>query len=564
MFPESIFAIRHILLAIHLLGLFLGPPGVSANDLVLTVTEQEWLAAHPLIRIGPDPDAAPFEWFTPEGEYKGMAADYVRLIEEKLGVAFEIVHARDWTQVLEMVRNGEIDVLSAVAVSPQREQYLVFTEPHITVPGVVISSKDFNSIEELYGHKVAVVANYVWDDLITHHEVDVRLLRVEDTLTGLELASLGAIDAMVSDLASLTHLIREQGFVNLRIVSYIDPVLELGLAVRKDWPQLRAILDKALASIGSAEREALRAGWLKLEDRSFWNNPVIWYSAGGGLLTFLLILGGFGLWNRTLKRQVEVRTRELQDAQMKLIQAEKMESIGQLAAGVAHEVKNPLAIIQMGVDYLSSETGQDEVTGEVIRDIDDAVRRADSVIRGLLDFSRDKQLERTHGNINAVIDGSLRLVGHEMRQRNIEVKPHLATDLPDLELDANKLQQVLINLFMNAAHAMERDGELVVVSQLKTLHSRDELSRDHDQRFNKGDTVVWVEVRDSGPGINEADRNRIFDPFYTTKPVGEGTGLGLSVSRNIISLHQGSIDIRNRTEGGAVVTLMFRLNKGEQ
>ena len=563
MFPESIFAIRHILLAIHLLGLFLGPPGVSANDLVLTVTEQEWLAAHPLIRIGPDPDAAPFEWFTPEGEYKGMAADYVRLIEEKLGVAFEIVHARDWTQVLEMVRNGEIDVLSAVAVSPQREQYLVFAEPHITVPGVVISSKDFNSIEELYGHKVAVVANYVWDDLITHHEVDVRLLRVEDTLTGLELASLGAIDAMVSDLASLTYLIREQGIVNLRIVSYIDPVLELGLAVRKDWPQLRAILDKALASIGSAEREALRAGWLKLEDRSFWNNPVIWYSAGGGLLTFLLILGGFGLWNRTLKRQVEVRTRELQDAQMKLIQAEKMESIGQLAAGVAHEVKNPLAIIQMGVDYLSSETGQDEVTGEVIRDIDDAVRRADSVIRGLLDFSRDKQLERTHGNINAVIDGSLRLVGHEMRQRNIEVKPHLATDLPDLELDANKLQQVLINLFMNAAHAMERDGELVVISQLKTLHSRDELSRDHDQRFNKGDTVVWVEVRDSGPGINEADRNRIFDPFYTTKPVGEGTGLGLSVSRNIISLHQGSIDIHNRPEGGAVVTLMFRLNKGE-
>ncbi|MEA2094082.1 MAG: transporter substrate-binding domain-containing protein, partial [Pseudomonadota bacterium] len=98
MFPESIFAIRHILFVIHLLGLFLGPIGVSANDLVLTVTEQEWLAEHPLIRIGPDPDAAPFEWFTPEGEYKGMAADYVRLIEEKLGVAFEIVHARDWTQ----------------------------------------------------------------------------------------------------------------------------------------------------------------------------------------------------------------------------------------------------------------------------------------------------------------------------------------------------------------------------------------------------------------------------------------------------------------------------------
>ena len=563
MFPESILAVRHILFAVVLLGLLPEPAGASANELVLTAAEQEWLAAHPLIRIGPDPDAAPFEWFSRKGEYQGMAADYIHLIEQRLGITFEIVHASGWSQVLEMLRDGEIDVLPAAAVSPQREEYLLFTEPHITVPGVIISSMDFNSIEELTGHKVGVVADYVWDDLLTHHAVDVRLLRVEHTQDGLELVSLGAIDAMVSDLASVTYLVRKQGFTNLRIVSYIDPVLELGLAVRKDWPELRAILDKALASISSAEREVLRAGWLKLEDRNSWNNPLIWYSGAGVLLGFLLILGGFGLWNRTLKQRVEVRTRELQDAQMQLMQAEKMESIGQLAAGVAHEVKNPLAIIQMGADYLSNVTGQDEVAGAVIRDIDAAVQRADTVIRGLLDFSRDKQLECTHGNINTVIDSSLRLVGHEMRQRNIEVKPHLASDLPALDLDANKLQQVLINLFMNAAHAMERGGELVVVSQLKTLHNSDELSRDHDRHFEKGDSVVWVEVRDSGPGIREDDRKRIFDPFYTTKPVGEGTGLGLSVSRNIISLHHGSIDIRNHPAGGAIVTMMFRPNQGE-
>ncbi len=248
---------------------------------------------------------------------------------------------------------------------------------------------------------------------------------------------------------------------------------------------------------------------------------------------------------------------------MKLMQAEKMESIGRLAAGVAHEVKNPLAIIQMGADFLSQELAQDETAGEVIKDIDDAVQRADTVIRGLLDFSRDKKLERIAGSINEVIRDSLRLVGHEMRNRQIEVKTRLADDLPELDLDAGKLQQVLINLFMNAAHAMERDGKLEVTTQLKVLNDETDLSRDNENRFKQGDKVLWVEVRDNGPGIIDQDRKKIFDPFYTTKPVGEGTGLGLSVSRNIINLHQGSIDIRNHQQGGASVVMMFQLNRGE-
>ena len=181
----------------------------------------------------------------------------------------------------------------------------------------------------------------------------------------------------------------------------------------------------------------------------------------------------------------------------------------------------------------------------------------------MLDFSRDKELLLKPGNINEIVERSLHLVGHEMRQRNIAVKSDLAGDLPDIDLDANKLQQVLINLFMNSAHAMERQGELIVCSSLKTLASNTDLAGDHDNRFKTGERVLWLEVMDNGPGIREQDRARIFDPFYTTKPVGEGTGLGLSVSRNIINLHRGSIDIRNRPEGGAAVVMMFKLNTGD-
>ena len=266
--------------------------------------------------------------------------------------------------------------------------------------------------------------------------------------------------------------------------------------------------------------------------------------------------------NRALEHKVEARTRELQDAQKQLIQAEKMESIGRLAAGVAHEVKNPLAIIQMGADFLSQEMPANETIDEVINDIHDAVRRADIVIKGLLDFSRDKELELVAGNINEVIESSLHLVAHEMRQRNIEVRSELAEELPAINLDANKLQQVLINLFMNSAHAIEREGTLIVTSRLRTLDSSTDLAYDHENRFKLGEKVLWVEVEDTGTGITDEASVKIFDPFYTTKPVGEGTGLGLSVSQNIIKLHEGSIDLHNRKQGGAAVVMMFKLSGG--
>ena len=541
-----------------------GETFAAENVLNLTEKEQQWLQKHSVIRIAPDPDFAPFEWFSQDGFYQGMAADYVRLIEERLNIKFKVVHADEWSQAMVLVRAREVDVLPAIARSPQREEDFLFTEPYVSVKGVIVTSKGYENIQQLLGKRIVVVDNYVWDDWITHNKFDVDLYRVETTLNGLELAALGVVDAMVSNLASVTYLIRENGLTNLSVVPGIDKNLELRFGVRNDWPELKSILDKAIASLTVEEKEAIKARWLYLEEPGFWRKPVFWYSVLGIVAALLLLLIATTIWNRMLQQRVEVKTRELHDANMKLMQAEKMESIGRLAAGVAHEVKNPLAIIQMGADYLSQQMTKDEVTSGVIKDINEAVHRADTVIRGLLDFSRNKKLELTICDVNQVIESSLQLVAHELRQRQIEVRMKLAQDLPCLPLDSNKLQQVFINLLMNAAHAMEREGVLEVISRLKTLTHKADLSRDKEKRFKPGETVVWIEFMDTGPGISQDDSHKIFDPFYTTKPVGEGTGLGLSVSRNIINLHHGIIDIQNRRKGGASVVIMFQLNRGER
>ena len=256
-----------------------------------------------------------------------------------------------------------------------------------------------------------------------------------------------------------------------------------------------------------------------------------------------------------LNARVQKRSKQLEAAQMQLIQAEKMESIGRLSAGVAHEVKNPLAIIQMGSDYLAQVLSSDDTAREVLNDIDDAVRRADTVVKGLLDFSHSDDLVLKPGNLNEILAESLRLVAHEMRQRNIEVSENLTAGEFKLDVDANKLQQVLINVLMNAAHAIDRDGNIWISCESREFDGSVEA-----KALKAGERVLAVGIRDSGPGISDADQAKLFDPFFTTKAVGEGTGLGLSVSRNIIELHGGALDIRNAPEGGAMVTIYFQLN----
>jgi PAS domain S-box-containing protein len=256
--------------------------------------------------------------------------------------------------------------------------------------------------------------------------------------------------------------------------------------------------------------------------------------------------------------QLRQSHRELKEAQMHLIQAAKLESVGRLAAGVAHEVKNPLAIVQLGMDYLQQVLDLQETTAQVFNDMQEAVSRADTVVRGLLDFSRERQLELRPASINTIIATSLQLVRHELTQRHIEVVTDLAEDIPARAFDSDKLQQVFLNLFMNAMHAMEHDGRLCIVSRLQAVSQHELGSQATEAGFLGGDRAILVIIEDSGPGIHPDHLTRLFDPYFTTKPMGEGTGLGLSVSRNIVTLHSGSIDIGNSPGGGARAVLLFR------
>jgi signal transduction histidine kinase len=251
------------------------------------------------------------------------------------------------------------------------------------------------------------------------------------------------------------------------------------------------------------------------------------------------------------------RTNErLKTAQASLMQADKMETVGRLAASVAHEVKNPLTVITMGLEYLSTDfpANGDQNVPTVLKEMQDSAWRADSIIRGLLDFSASSRWDVADEDLNSTIEKSLQLVRHDLVKNRISVNKEFAEDLPRLKLNRPKIEQVFINLFVNAAHAMPGGGTLTVRTYAQPLPAQDNASR------NPVASVV-AEVRDSGTGIPAEALPKIFEPFFTTKPTGVGTGLGLPVVKNIVELHGGTITMANRAEGGAMATITFKVKE---
>jgi signal transduction histidine kinase len=252
---------------------------------------------------------------------------------------------------------------------------------------------------------------------------------------------------------------------------------------------------------------------------------------------------------------------ELKTAQWQVVEAAKLETLGRLAAGIAHEVRNPLAIVGAGIAELQREPiGQSPGTAQTLRDMNEGVRRADSVISGMLDLATPRNLELHATELNPLIENSLRLVKHTLDRSHVQVEKHLDPAPLQLWLDGQKIEQLLVNLFTNAIHAMPTGGTLRIRTGTRPFRAQDwtgTVGSPGQINFPEGKTVVAIEIEDTGTGIPPQHLEKIFEPFFTTKPTGQGTGLGLTVSRRIIEPHGGLLTIGNRPEGGVRATILL-------
>ncbi|MDP6088185.1 MAG: ATP-binding protein, partial [Nitrospinota bacterium] len=224
-------------------------------------------------------------------------------------------------------------------------------------------------------------------------------------------------------------------------------------------------------------------------------------------------------------------------------QSEKFSAIGELAAGLAHEIGGPLSVISGNAEFLIESLDAEDPRREDAEGVAKECESVASLIRRLLDFSKPAMLETGPVDVNECLRNILFLVRKQISKEAIEIKLDLQVGLPPILGDSNQLEQVVMNLLMNARRAMPEGGRL-------TIESFSAVDGSGDRRRNVG-----VRIQDTGVGIAEKDLPRIFDPFFTTREPGEGTGLGLAVSRRIVTDHQGKLSVASRLGEGAAFTI---------
>jgi signal transduction histidine kinase len=235
-------------------------------------------------------------------------------------------------------------------------------------------------------------------------------------------------------------------------------------------------------------------------------------------------------------RQLAEAYERLRAAQQQLVQSEKLAAVGQLAAGIVHDVKNPLGVIKGMAEEMLEDAAAGSGQADALQTIRENASRANSIVTDLLTFARQSTPTMQERDLRETVDGALRLTGFLARKGRVEVQRNLPSAPTLAVFDPQQIQQVLINLIQNAVQAMPEGGKLHV-------------------GLAGADNQVVLTVRDTGVGISEENLARVFEPFFTTKPEGQGTGMGLATSYGIISRHHGSIDVDSQVGVGTVFTV---------
>jgi signal transduction histidine kinase len=250
--------------------------------------------------------------------------------------------------------------------------------------------------------------------------------------------------------------------------------------------------------------------------------------------------------HKMTQMELKARMDAQQAAESRLVQAAKLAAVGEMAAGIAHELNNPLTTVTGFAELILDDASESSIFHDELGMILREAKRARDVVRRLLDFSRQSEQTRTRADLNEVLSDVIALTQHLIRTNGVQLSVEMANDLPWVYVDRNHMKQVMLNLIHNALQAMPEGGKLEITTA---------------QKNRDGKSWVTIAVRDTGVGINPKDRERIFEPFFTTKGDKGGTGLGLSVTYGIVTDHSGQIDVESVPGQGACFTVWLPIQE---
>lgn len=535
---------------------------------LLLVSGQTRAQPDEVIVVGGDYNYPPYEFLDEDGQPAGYNVELTRAIAEVMGmkVRFELA---DWAEMRQALEKGDIDALQGMISSEERSATLAFSPPHAIVHQSIFARRGdpkASSLEQLRGKQVVVQRHGIMHDYLLQNDVGAIIITVATHADALRQLAAGKYDyALVANLPGL-YLGQELGLSNIVPVGRPFQAQRYGYAVLKGNEALLAQFSEGLAILKNTGRQqAIYDRWLgPLQEQG-----LPWKQLGkvAAIISALLLvgLGGTMVWNRMLKREVDKRSAELHMQQQQLIQADKMTSLGILVSGVAHEINNPSGLLLLNLpvlreawqdcqDYLEQRYEQEgdfmlgglaysrmrEEIPAMLDEMHEGARRIKRIVNDLKDFARQESEDtREPFDLNEVVATAIRLVDNSIRNSTDHFQVRYAERIAPVLGNAQRIEQVVINLILNACQALPDRSKAV---SLRTLYRAD-LQQ------------VSLLVEDQGCGIEPDNLNRLLDPFFTTKREQGGTGLGLSVSSGIVQAHGGSLTFESSPGQGTSVMM---------
>lgn len=538
--------------------------------------------AEKVIVVGGNRDYPPYEFLDKEGNPTGYNVDLSRAIANVMGM--KVTFRLDaWVDVRKALDTGSVDVLQGMSYSEGRTTVVDFSVPHTVVNHSVFATKGASrveSLEDLQDKEIAFHNRGFIHDLLREKKIRATMVLTDTQADALRQVASGKVAYAVVASLPAAYLIKEHQLTNVVPIAKSVASVKYCYAVKKGNTELLAKFNEGLAILKqTGQYQAIYDKWLGvLEPLGIARSKIIKY---GYLiaLAFILMLAWTVVWSRILKKQVAIRTaaleqevqerkravEELKLQQQQLVQADKMASLGILVSGVAHEINNPNALILLNapmiIDYVRDtqqivdnhyhQQGNFSVAGLPysrmrtkiplkLLEIQEGARKIKRIVDDLKGFARRDESGHTNSmDVNATAQIAVRLVENTIRKSTNRFTASYATDLPKIMGNAQRIEQVIVNLILNACQALRNNEESIVLST----------------RYEWESGEVVLEIRDEGEGIAPEHVPHLTDPFFTTKREQGGTGLGLSVSAGIVKEHRGSLEFTSSVGQGTMVTL---------
>ncbi len=547
------------------IGSWLVPTGSaqsSRNLDWLTQEEQDWLADHPLIRIAPTPDYPPFESWDEKGRFQGIVASYLDHFASQLGIKFEIVRTEQWEENLAMLKEREIDSVSIIVMSTDRD-FVTVSKPYISYPAMLFVRKNEPrnlTLQDLAGKKVAVPNDYTGEFFLRDEHPEIEVVEAEDPAHGIRLLSQGKVEAFFGGLSVVNFIVERDGITNIRVASPTNFEYANGFGVRSDWEIFAGIISKTLDRTTAAQHGAFYAKWLShgFTQKRFYQHAQFWWIIGSILGVMFFGIAAAVAWNRKQAAfigQLEAAKILTEEANLKLDQLRRdaeaaSDAKSSFVANISHEIRTPMNGV-LGMCELLRGTGLDAQQHEYL---DFATRSAEnllSLINDILDFSKIEagklEIEERVFSMDKLMTEVIGLMKMQAIPKNLQIIEYRDPEIDDCYTgDALRIRQILLNLISNAIKFTEQ-GE---------IHVRVLPATNPAASPRPGTRLIRFEVEDTGIGIAADKLDHIFQPFEqedasTTRRFG-GTGLGLAICKTLAEMMGGTADAKSEHGSGSL------------